>query len=65
MPNLRLLVISATLSSVLGLTACGGGGGYGGGNNPRVARGRANSSPPTLRIGWLARLPILTPPQGP
>src|SRR5438477_12554193 len=34
MSNLRLLVISATLSSLLGLTACGGGGGYGGGNNP-------------------------------
>src|SRR5438552_15090105 len=34
MPNLRLLVISAMLSSVFGLAACGGGGGYGGGNNP-------------------------------
>ena len=33
MPNLRLLVISAMLSSVFGLAACGGGGGYGGGNN--------------------------------
>src|SRR5881396_2817289 len=34
MPNLRLLVVSAMLSSALGLAACGGGGGYGGGNNP-------------------------------
>src|SRR6266571_6083164 len=33
MPNLRLLLISAVLSSALGLAACGGGGGYGGGNN--------------------------------
>jgi len=33
MPTVRLLVVSAMLSSVLGLTACGGGGGYGGGNN--------------------------------
>src|SRR6267378_3246761 len=30
---LKLLVVFAMLSSVLGLTACGGGGGYGGGNN--------------------------------
>src|SRR5438552_17988049 len=34
MPNFRLLVVSAMLSSLLGLAACGGGGGYGGGNNP-------------------------------
>ncbi len=34
MPNLRLLAVSAVLSLVLGLAACGGGGGYGGGNNP-------------------------------
>ena len=33
MSNLRLLVLSAMLSSLLGLAACGGGGGYGGGNN--------------------------------
>src|SRR6266480_2573179 len=34
MPNFRPLVVSAMLSSLLGLAACGGGGGYGGGNNP-------------------------------
>ncbi len=34
MSNLRLLVLSAMLSSLLGLAACGGGGGGYGGNNP-------------------------------
>jgi len=38
MSNLRLLAISAMLSSALGLAACGGGGGgYGGGNPPSSA----------------------------
>src|SRR6267378_1726128 len=36
---LKLLVIFAMLSSVLGLVACGGGGGYGGGNNPSSSAG--------------------------
>src|SRR6267378_2823955 len=54
---LKLLVIFAMLSSVLGLVACGGGGGYGGGNNtpsnaaPSKLFGAAS---PHMAIGSLA-----------
>ena len=48
MPNLRLLVISAMLSSVLGLAACGGGGGgYGSGGGG----GGASTAAPSKLFG--------------
>jgi len=56
MPNLRLLVISAMLSSALGLAACGGGGGYGGGNPPSGAGPSKlfGADSPHMAIGSLA-----------
>jgi hypothetical protein len=64
MPNLRLLVISAMLSSVLGLAACGGGGGYGGGYNPPSAAASKlfSADSPHMAIGSLANP---NPPAGP
>ena len=63
MPNLRLLVISAMLSSALGLAACGGGGGYGGGNNPPSGAAPSKlfgADSPHMAIGSLAN-PTPTP----
>src|SRR5260221_11363973 len=57
MPNLRLLVISAMLSSALGLAACGGGGGGYGGGNPRSGAGPSKlfgADSPHMAIGSLA-----------
>src|SRR6266480_6138165 len=57
MPNFRPLVISAMLSALLGLAACGGGGGYGGGNNPpsgAAASKLFGADSPHMAIGSLA-----------
>jgi hypothetical protein len=57
MPNLRFLVTSAMLSSLLGLAACGGGGGgYGGNNNPSGAAPSKlfGADSPHMAIGSLA-----------
>ena len=67
MPNLRLLVISAMLSLVLGLAACGGGGGYGSGSGGGSASAAAPSKlfaadSPHMAIGSLVNP---NPPAGP
>src|SRR5437016_1316064 len=57
MSNLRLLVISAILSSALGLAACGGGGGGYGGNNPPSGAAPSKlfaADSPHMAIGSLA-----------